>query len=257
MSNRTNARTRTAGTPTRLTIPTGAPTAVGRDRRARMARSPAPAGRYARKYILAIATFVALAVPAAASANLTAVGPVDPASVPFPTFYDDGVGTSLALCVNDPLCPAGPSVFTNEAPNDEAFYMAASAELSGPDGQSVSLEFAIEAAWLDPETPITFGRIQATLDELEPSSTYTVEHRWGESRFKTDANGTLRGGARAASAKRPTARSPTRSPRRSVRSFGQCRRRPDISATASRPRPSRAARFATACASPGRACPRP
>ena len=198
MSNRTNARTRTAGTPTRVTIPTGAPTAVGRDRHSLMARRPALAGRYARKYVLAIATIVALAVPAAASANLTAAGPVDPASVPFPTFYDDGAGTSLALCVNDPLCPAGPPVFTNEAPNDEAFYMAASAELSGPDGQSVSMEFAIEAAWLDPQTPITFGRIQATLDNLEPNSTYTVEHPWGESRFKTDADGTLKSGARAA-----------------------------------------------------------
>jgi hypothetical protein len=148
--------------------------------------------------MLAIATLVALAVPAAASANLTAVGPVDPASVPFPTYYDDGVGTSLALCVNDGRCPASPQVFTNEAPNDEAFYMLASADATGPQGQSVTMEFAIEAAWLDPETPITFGRIQATLTGLVPNSTYTVFHPWGESHFTTEPDGTLVGGKRAA-----------------------------------------------------------
>jgi hypothetical protein len=150
------------------------------------------------KTITALCATALLAMPTAASANLGAAGPVDPASVPFPTFYDDGAGTSLALCVNDPLCPASPPVFTNEAPNDEAFYMAASAELSGPQGQSVAMEFAIEAAWLDPETPITFGRIQATLKGLEPNSTYTVEHPWGVSHFTTEPDGTLVGGKRAA-----------------------------------------------------------
>jgi hypothetical protein len=126
------------------------------------------------------------------------MGDVDPNSVPFPTWYDDGAGTKLGLCVNDSLCPAGPPVFTNQAPNDEAFYMLAGADLSGPNGQSVSMEFAIEAAWLDPETPITFGRIQATLDGLEPNATYTVEHPWGVSHFTTEPDGTLKGGKRAA-----------------------------------------------------------
>src|SRR3954452_729494 len=99
------------------------------------------------KTITALGATAMPPIPTTASANLGAAGPVDPASVPFPTFYDDGAATSLALCVNDPLCPASPPVFTNEAPNDEAFYMAASAELSGPRGQSIGMEFAIEAAW--------------------------------------------------------------------------------------------------------------
>jgi hypothetical protein len=150
------------------------------------------------KTITALCATAILAIPTAASANLGAAGPVDPASVPFPTFYDDGAGTSLALCVNDPLCPASPPVFTNEAPNDEAFYMLAGAEATGPQGQSIGMEFAIEAAWLDPETPITFGRIQATLQGLEPNSTYTVEHPWGVSHFTTESDGTLVGGKRAA-----------------------------------------------------------
>ena len=200
LSNRTNARTRAAGAPPSVTnttgAPDGAPTAVGRS--SRVARRTALAGRYMRKYTLAIATFVALAVPAAASANLTAAGPVDPASVPFPTFYDDGAGTSLGLCVNDGRCPASPSVFTNEAPNDEAFYMLASAEATGPQGQSVTMEFAIEAAWLGPTKPITFGRIQATLRGLVPNATYTVFHPWGESHFTAEPDGTLLGGKRAA-----------------------------------------------------------
>jgi hypothetical protein len=133
-----------------------------------------------------------------AQANLSAMGAVDPNSVPFPTYYEDGLGTQLALCVDDPLCPASPTQFTNQAPNDEAFYMLASSNATGPNGQSVTMEFAIEAAWLDPQTPITFGRIQATLDGLEPNSTYTVEHPWGTSHFTTGADGSLKGGARAA-----------------------------------------------------------
>jgi hypothetical protein len=133
-----------------------------------------------------------------AQASLSAMGAVDPNSVPFPTYYEDGLGTQLALCVDDPLCPASPTQFTNQAPNDEAFYMLASSDATGPDGQSVTMEFAIEAAWLDPQTPITFGRIQATLNGLEPNSTYTVEHPWGTSHFTTGADGSLKGGARAA-----------------------------------------------------------
>jgi hypothetical protein len=150
----------------------------------------------------AITTAAALVAAAAlagpAQASLSAMGDVDPNSVPFPTWYDDGAGTKLGLCVDDALCPASPQVFTNQAPNDEAFYMLASADVSGPNGQSVTMEFAIEAAWLDPETPITFGRIQATLDGLEPNATYTVEHPWGVSHFTTEPDGTLKGGKRAA-----------------------------------------------------------
>jgi hypothetical protein len=159
--------------------------------------------RHARRRTRATITTAAALLAAAAfagpaQASLSAMGNVEPNSVPFPTWYDDGVGTKLALCVDDPLCPAGPPVFTNQAPNDEAFYMLASADLTGPNGQSVTMEFAIEAAWLDPETPITFGRIQATLDGLEPNATYTVEHPWGVSHFTTEPDGTLKGGKRAA-----------------------------------------------------------
>ena len=159
--------------------------------------------RRARRRTRAIITTAAAMMAAAAfagpaQAGLSAVGAVDPNSVPFPTWYEDGTGTRLALCVNDSLCPASPTQFTNQAPNDEAFYMLASSDLSGPDGQSVSMEFAIEAAWLDPTTPITFGRIQATLDGLEPDSEYTVEHPWGVSHFTTNGNGSLKGGQRAA-----------------------------------------------------------
>jgi len=160
-------------------------------------------GARARRRTRAVITTAAAMMAAAAfagpaQASLSAMGNVDPNSVPFPTWYDDGVGTNLALCVDDGLCPASPQQFTNQAPNDEAFYMLASADLSGPNGQSVTMEFAIEAAWLDPNTPITFGRIQATLDGLEPNSTYTVEHPWGVSHFTTEPDGTLVGGKRAA-----------------------------------------------------------
>jgi hypothetical protein len=61
----------------------------------------------------------------------------------------------------------------------------------------VTVDFDVEAAFLD-TTPITFGRIQFTANNLEPGATYTVDHPYGTSHFTVDDNGDLVGGRRAA-----------------------------------------------------------
>jgi hypothetical protein len=142
----------------------------------------------------AIVAAAAFAVPA--NANLSAVGPVDPASLPFPTYYEDSTGLQVGLCIEDPLCPASPKASDMVAPDGEAFYQLATATVDGA-GASVTVDFDVEAAFLD-TTPITFGRIQFTANGLVPNATYTVEHPYGTSHFTVGANGNLTGGARAA-----------------------------------------------------------
>jgi hypothetical protein len=152
-----------------------------------------------------ITTAAALAATAAfagpASANLGAFGPLAP--VGFPSYYEDTQGVQLALCIDDPRCPSAPPVLEPVAPNDEAFYFTAASGVAGTNtisggNATVDVEFAVEAAYLDPETPITFGRIQFTARGLQPDTEYTVEHPWGTSHFTTEPDGTLLGGKRAA-----------------------------------------------------------
>jgi len=131
-----------------------------------------------------------------ASANLAAVSP-DISAFGFPTYYQDSTPLQVGLCIEDPGCPASPPAGDMKAPDGEAFYQLANAAVTGTAGQSVTVDFNVEAAYLD-DAPITFGRIQFTAKGLEPGETYTVDHPYGRSHFTVDANGDLVGGKRAA-----------------------------------------------------------
>jgi len=153
-----------------------------------------------RRTRAAITTAAALVAAAAlagpASANLSAVSP-NISAFGFPTYYEDSTGLQVGLCIEDPGCPASPPAGDMKAPDGEAFYQLATATVTGTGGQSVTVDFNIEAAYLD-NTPITFGRIQFTAKNLQPGATYTVDHPYGTSHFTVGANGDLAGGARAA-----------------------------------------------------------
>jgi hypothetical protein len=144
----------------------------------------------------AAALIAAAALAGPASANLTAVSP-DVSAFGFPTYYEDSTGLQVGLCIEDPGCPASPAAGDMKAPDGEAFYQLANAAVTGTGGQSVTVDFNIEGAFLN-NAPITFGRIQFTAKNLEPGATYTVEHPYGTSHFTVGANGDLVGGARAA-----------------------------------------------------------
>jgi hypothetical protein len=150
-----------------------------------------------RMTITAAALVCAAAFAAPAQADLAVTGPLNPLTG-FPAWYQDSSGTQLELCIADPLCPSSPAAADFVGPDGEAFWMAAGADLAGPAGQSAVVEFAVEAAFLDAATPISFGRIQVTLDGMEPNSTYTVTHPYGVGTWTTNELGRLVGGARAA-----------------------------------------------------------
>src|SRR4051794_25662341 len=137
----------------------------------------------------------ATALTAPAHANLAVTGLMNP-QTGFPAWYEDANGTRLELCIADPGCPVSPPVLEPIAPNDEAFYSLVSGTATGPAGQEATMDFAIEAAFLD--TPVTFGRVQVTMTGMQPDSDYTFTYPYGSAVWTTDAGGTMVGGFRAA-----------------------------------------------------------
>src|SRR2546423_7657472 len=153
------------------------------------------AARTSRLVPLAAGLLAAAALAAPAQANLALTGPMNP-QTGFPAWYEDANGTRLQLCIADPGCPISPPVLEPVAPNDEAFYSLVGADLTGPAGQQVTMDFAVEAAFLD--TGVTFGRVQVTMQGMQPDSDYTFTYPYGTAVWTTDANGNMLGGFRAA-----------------------------------------------------------
>ena len=140
-----------------------------------------PGGLRSLKIAL-IAAVAALAAAGPAHANLTAFGPVDPATT-FPHWYADPDGTQLELCVDQPNCLPG----TVTPPDGEAFYYNAQADVD-VDGGTAGLTIAVEAAFGGTD-PITFGRVQVDVRGAAPNRTYTFLHPYGSGSLVTNASG--------------------------------------------------------------------
>jgi hypothetical protein len=109
------------------------------------ARRPARTAIATAAALLATAAFAA--VPA--QAELTGFGPIMP--IGFPSYYEDANGLQLGLCIGDPGCPSSPSVLEPVAPNDEAFWFMAGAEVgdfNSATAPAVRVDFAVEAAYI-------------------------------------------------------------------------------------------------------------
>jgi len=140
----------------------------------------------------AISTAAALVATAAlagpASAQLSAVGPVDPGTG-FPEFYTDAAGQTADLCV-DPVPECGPGAGIPGQGADEAFYWSAeTAELPLSRQGTVTAVFAVEAALGgDADTTlITFSRMRYRFRGA-PAGTYTIQTPWGPDEVTTDGN---------------------------------------------------------------------
>lgn len=136
------------------------------------------------------AAAVTQAVPA--QAQLAARGPVS-AEHGFPTWFQDGNGVRLELCLDqngmclleNPL-PGEPISFPDNF-GAEAFWFAADSTLEGPNGEEFSLVLATEAAFADEEPvqgdQVAFGRIRVRASGLVPGESYTVTHPYGTNTF--------------------------------------------------------------------------
>jgi hypothetical protein len=147
-----------------------------------LARRPFNKASWRRPAIFTAAS-VLLAVPAlvlvgpAQALNPAGVGPRDPGQFGFPSFYTDNVGTALQMCDDG----SGNCLGANNAsltPGDgENFYWMATSTLTAP-GIDLSVEYALEAAWLTPTTPITFDRVRIRGDVAQAGD-YTLTTPFG------------------------------------------------------------------------------
>jgi hypothetical protein len=139
-------------------------------------------------------TAAALGLSAPALAGVGTFGPIDP-DHGFPTWYDDGNGAKLELCLDGPpLCLAGvpnpadpPSVPDNF--EDEAFWWTGEASVDSGN-VSALLVMAQEAAFANGPPAagdqMSFGRVRIRVTGLQDGGTYTVTYPYGEKTFTAD-----------------------------------------------------------------------
>lgn len=142
------------------------------------------AGRSRTIKLALVSAFAALAAAAPAQANLSAVGPVDPAT-DVPAWFQDASGLKLGLCLTAPGCLSTAADFA--APDGEAFYFNAGAAVPVGSG-SARLVLAQEAV-SPPAGPAAFMRVRVTITGATPNATYSVTHPYGNVTITTDARG--------------------------------------------------------------------
>jgi hypothetical protein len=138
------------------------------------------------------------AINAPTQAQLTTVGPIDPANG-FPLWYRDSNGLGLQLCLSQAgFCftsqpnPSAPISFPGNF-GDEAFYFMASSDMALPGGGLALLSLALEAAFLNgnaqPDNQLVFARVRIRIDAPQ-SGTYKVIHPYGKDTFSSVVAGT-------------------------------------------------------------------
>ena len=147
--------------------------------------APPARARMARAVLIAaLAAALAAVVAAPASANLTAVGPVNPRTG-FPDWYQDGSGLKLQLCLDGlPLCSAAAGDLA--PPDGEAFWWRAQGDLTSGT-LTAKMALAQEAAFLGGS--VSFGRVRVTITGGRPNTVYSVRHPYGSLSITTDAGG--------------------------------------------------------------------
>ena len=138
----------------------------------------------ARSLVCLAAAMAALAVPAiivvapAQALDPRGVGPRNPQTGGFPTFYTDDAGRAARLCLNGKALCGGAGQGNFKAPNGEAFYWSAESDLRAP-GIDVSVEFALEAAFAVKGRPIVFDRLRIR-GHVSEAGSYTVTTPYGD-----------------------------------------------------------------------------
>jgi hypothetical protein len=142
----------------------------------------------------------------AAHAALQAAGPVSPAHG-FPAWYQDTNGFSLALCLDQnglcvlpamgPITTLAASISVTNFPAVSYFWVAnATMDVAGR-RDTAALRLSLEAGFAGPlgifpanGSQVTVLRVElAKMNNLTPSSVYTVTHPFGQFTFSTDDRG--------------------------------------------------------------------
>jgi hypothetical protein len=126
--------------------------------------------------------------------NVNKIGAADAANGGFPSHYTDDFGISLQPCIDGSARCGGATELDDGAGgpgmavagDGEGFYWMATATVRAPRG-SIGVEFAHEAAWADPVTPMVFDRTRIRGD-LAPGR-YTLLTPYGRSSFSAVGTG--------------------------------------------------------------------
>ncbi len=143
------------------------------------------------KYLFLVSCLV-FALCQTASAELTAVGPNDTTNH-FPSWYMDGNGTALKLCLTPVYCAfdlpiSGNTFSTTIGFGERAFYWSADADFAAGGGVNGGIKMGLVASFSGSTTggvpadgkQITFFDIAVgPLTGLTPGSVYTVTHPFG------------------------------------------------------------------------------
>jgi len=128
--------------------------------------------------------------------GLLEAGPLPTGSKPpvslFPSWFMDKNGAALELCLDGPpLCLSSLAEFSNPDIG-EAFYWSATADLTHPSGANGLVEFALEAAFLNPAqtraNAMVFNRLRIRLSGLQAGGQYTMVHPFGRHTFTAVAD---------------------------------------------------------------------
>lgn len=151
-----------------------------------------PSSRWsrARRLLVVTVTTPLLVVPALAvvgpaeALDPAGVGPVDPRQRGFPAYYTDDAGVALQMCDDRSANCLFARPRDLAPPEGEALYWAAFGELTAPRIE-VSVEFAVEAAWLDGEQ-VVFDRLRIR-GHVDQAGVYTLRHPYGTTRFEAES----------------------------------------------------------------------
>lgn len=136
----------------------------------------------ARSLVCLAAAMAALAVPAiivvapAQALDPAGVGPRNPKTGGFPSFYTDDSGHAARLCLTGKAICGGAGLRNFKAPNGEAFYWSGSVDLRSP-GIDVSVEFSLEGAFAG-HRPLVFDRFRVR-GHVNEAGSYTIDSPYG------------------------------------------------------------------------------
>jgi hypothetical protein len=116
------------------------------------------------------------AVAPAQALDPAGLGPRDPNVLGYPAFYTDDGGTALQMCDDGTANCLGATKATLNPPDGESFYWMATSTLAAGTELNLSVEFALEAAWLDGQRQ-TFDRLRVR--GSAPDGNYTLTHPYG------------------------------------------------------------------------------
>jgi len=150
------------------------------------------------RFLAASALAAAALTPSQASAQLAAVGPVDP-NHGFPTWYEDDDGLRLDFCINNNGLCLLETIVQLANPNqpfpanyggtfpDEAFWWACEADMDTNNGGGALLVLAMEAAFANEVVAagdqVSFARLRIRVDNLIQGQNYTVTTPFGVFNF--------------------------------------------------------------------------